>query len=148
MAKISKQHRDAIYERDENKCLQCGSAENLTIDHIVPTCKGGRNVLDNYQTMCEYCNGKKGNRIRDLRGLKVVGKIVIPKKKPKEPIPVSLMPFHGKEKIERINKEREKIVVSTTTFLANLKKKYPFAYSLIDENLWAWIYNNVVKETN
>lgn len=35
----------------------------LTKDHIHPVSKGGRNVLSNYQTMCEKCNSRKGDKI-------------------------------------------------------------------------------------
>lgn len=34
----------------------------MTKDHIVPKCNGGKNDLENYQTMCERCNTKKGKR--------------------------------------------------------------------------------------
>ena len=33
----------------------------FTKDHIIAKSKGGRNVLDNYQTMCIICNEIKGN---------------------------------------------------------------------------------------
>lgn len=33
----------------------------LTKDHIVPKSKGGRDHVDNMQTMCEACNQNKGN---------------------------------------------------------------------------------------
>lgn len=35
----------------------------MTKDHIVPASKGGDNKLHNYQTMCEVCNKKKGNKM-------------------------------------------------------------------------------------
>jgi len=35
----------------------------FTKDHILPKSKGGKNKLDNYQTMCVKCNGEKGNKI-------------------------------------------------------------------------------------
>lgn len=34
----------------------------MTKDHIVPKAKGGRDHLNNLQTMCEICNRKKGNQ--------------------------------------------------------------------------------------
>jgi len=34
----------------------------MTKDHIVPKSKGGPDRLDNYQTMCTHCNGRKGDK--------------------------------------------------------------------------------------
>lgn len=34
----------------------------MTKDHIVPQSMGGKNTLDNYQTMCVVCNARKGNK--------------------------------------------------------------------------------------
>jgi 5-methylcytosine-specific restriction endonuclease McrA len=78
MPKIGKQDRDFIYNRDGNKCLCCGSKENLTIDHVIPTVRGGENNRKNYQTLCKPCNMKKASRIRDFRELAMSGKIKIP----------------------------------------------------------------------
>lgn len=38
-----------------------GEEVMLTKDHIVPKSKDGKNALDNYQTMCYYCNHKKAD---------------------------------------------------------------------------------------
>lgn len=32
----------------------------MTKDHILPKCMGGKDNVDNMQTMCVYCNVKKG----------------------------------------------------------------------------------------
>ena len=49
----------------------CRSAENeiiLHVDHITPRYKGGRDELDNYQTLCNICNiGKSNKDETDLR---------------------------------------------------------------------------------
>lgn len=57
---ITKRKR-LVIERD-GKCAQCGSTENLTIDHIVPLVKGGTNAPLNLQTLCKKCNFKKADR--------------------------------------------------------------------------------------
>ena len=37
----------------------------ITVDHIIPLSKGGaREDLDNMQVMCQFCNSKKGDRIK------------------------------------------------------------------------------------
>lgn len=45
-----------LYAVDEN-----GKEILMTKDHIIPKSLGGKNHLDNYQTMCCICNNKKGN---------------------------------------------------------------------------------------
>lgn len=37
----------------------------MTKDHIYPKSKGGPDTLENLQTMCTYCNSKKGDTITD-----------------------------------------------------------------------------------
>lgn len=38
-----------------------GTEVMMTKDHIIPKSLGGKNCLENYQTMCSDCNGEKGN---------------------------------------------------------------------------------------
>ena len=35
----------------------------MTKDHIIPKSKGGKNTVDNMQTMCAICNEKKADKI-------------------------------------------------------------------------------------
>lgn len=35
----------------------------MTKDHIIPKAHGGENILENYQPMCEPCNGKKADKL-------------------------------------------------------------------------------------
>jgi 5-methylcytosine-specific restriction endonuclease McrA len=41
-----------------------GKPVMITRDHIIPRSLGGPNHFKNYQPMCAYCNGKKGNRVK------------------------------------------------------------------------------------
>lgn len=45
------------------KCAECGSTENLTVDHIIPLSRGGTNAPENLSVLCVSCNKRKGNRI-------------------------------------------------------------------------------------
>ena len=60
---ISEQVKNAVWRRDEGKCVQCGSNENLEFDHIIPHSKGGANTKRNIQLLCESCNRKKSDKI-------------------------------------------------------------------------------------
>jgi 5-methylcytosine-specific restriction endonuclease McrA len=61
---ITNSKRRKVYKRDGNKCCKCGTTKNLTVDHIVPLCRGGHNGMTNMQTLCEKCNLQKGDRIK------------------------------------------------------------------------------------
>lgn len=53
-----------ICPNDGSKHWDIYSNEHLmTIDHIIPKSKGGKNHIDNYQIMCASCNSKKGNKM-------------------------------------------------------------------------------------
>lgn len=46
-----------LYGIDDN-----GQEVLITKDHIIPKSKGGKDILENYQTMCIRCNEEKGNK--------------------------------------------------------------------------------------
>lgn len=60
---ISESVRHEVWRRDQGRCCQCGSQENLEFDHIIPFSKGGSNTARNIQLLCEVCNAKKRDRI-------------------------------------------------------------------------------------
>lgn len=52
-----------VWTRDGGACIRCGVKESLHFDHIIPVSKGGGNLADNIQLLCETCNLKKSNKI-------------------------------------------------------------------------------------
>ena len=60
---ITKSMRAEVYRRDNGRCVDCGSKENLHYDHILPVAKGGSTVTENLQLLCQTCNLSKGARI-------------------------------------------------------------------------------------
>jgi predicted restriction endonuclease len=61
-AAISQHKRKMVYERNQYRCVTCGSFKDLSVDHIIPASRGGSDDIDNLQTMCIPCNTKKGAR--------------------------------------------------------------------------------------
>jgi hypothetical protein len=49
-----------VWQRDERKCVKCGSNQNLEFDHIIPLAMGGSNTARNLQLLCADCNRSKG----------------------------------------------------------------------------------------
>lgn len=57
--------RRNLWRRDKRRCQYCGqepSADEITIDHIVPKSKGGLSSFANCVLCCLVCNLKKGDR--------------------------------------------------------------------------------------
>jgi len=63
--------RFKILKRDRYTCVKCGQspAKNnsveLEIDHITPISKGGKNDVENLQTLCKKCNQGKKNKYNE-----------------------------------------------------------------------------------
>ncbi len=56
-------NRTNIILRDKNKCQYCGNnfpTEQLTLDHVIPKSRGGKNTWLNLVAACKKCNQKKG----------------------------------------------------------------------------------------
>ena len=62
----SKNIKDILYGKQHGHCAGCEvhfPYRNLTIDHIIPTSKGGQDMDENKQLLCQSCNSMKGNRM-------------------------------------------------------------------------------------
>lgn len=51
-----------VMVRDRYRCVYCGSDKDLTIDHVLPVSRGGKQVWENLVTACISCNQKKRDR--------------------------------------------------------------------------------------
>jgi 5-methylcytosine-specific restriction endonuclease McrA len=79
-----------IYKRDGNACVYCNSADRLTLDHVLPRSRGGRDSWDNLVTACQRCNTEKGDRTPEEADMKM-------RHKPFRPSFIMyLRDFHGK----------------------------------------------------
>jgi 5-methylcytosine-specific restriction endonuclease McrA len=63
--------RKNVMRRDGSQCQYCGSRDRLTIDHVRPKSRGGRETWDNLVTACVPCNNTKGNKTPDEADMKL-----------------------------------------------------------------------------
>ena len=66
-----KVNRNRIYRRDGYECVYCGSKKELTLDHVIPKSKGGKNEWTNLVTSCFNCNVKKRDRTPEEAKMKM-----------------------------------------------------------------------------
>jgi hypothetical protein len=62
--------RRSIHTRDGHKCVYCGSTRDLTIDHVIPASRGGKNSWENLVCACIKCNTLKGARTPEEANMK------------------------------------------------------------------------------
>jgi 5-methylcytosine-specific restriction endonuclease McrA len=70
--KIKEGEWSYLKNKYNNTCLACGKKEpeiKLSLDHVVPLIRGGKNLIDNSQPLCISCNSKKGTKIIDYRNI-------------------------------------------------------------------------------
>ena len=78
-------NRRNIFARDANQCQYCGKffpTSELSLDHVLPTCRGGETRWENLVCSCVKCNVRKGGRTPTEAGLKLVCKPIRPKRSP------------------------------------------------------------------
>ena len=68
---IPKNFRTEVWKRDNGVCQYCGHPldfEGFEIDHVVPTSRGGPNVIENMRLSCFSCNSSK--RAHDIEAIR------------------------------------------------------------------------------
>jgi 5-methylcytosine-specific restriction endonuclease McrA len=52
-----------VWQRDQGRCVECGSRESLEYDHIIAVANGGATTERNIQLLCMTCNRKKSSGV-------------------------------------------------------------------------------------
>lgn len=47
----------------DSPCMYCGSADDITIEHVVPLIRGGEHSMKNVGPACRSCNSSKQNQL-------------------------------------------------------------------------------------
>lgn len=58
-------HKKVLFNRDNWRCQYCNVSlckETITIDHLLPSSRGGTTTWFNCVAACKLCNKKKGNK--------------------------------------------------------------------------------------
>ncbi len=53
--------RQNVFKRDNFECQYCGTRRDLTLDHVMPSSRGGAHTWTNLVTACKRCNARKGD---------------------------------------------------------------------------------------
>ena len=55
-------NRKNVIRRDNGRCQYCGATDRaMTVDHVIPRLRGGKETWDNLVCACEKCNNRKGD---------------------------------------------------------------------------------------
>ena len=66
--------RKNVLRRDGHSCQYCRSRDRLTIDHVLPKSRGGKDTWENLVAACVPCNNRKGNRTPEEAGMTLLRK--------------------------------------------------------------------------
>jgi len=66
--------RQNIFKRDNFECQYCGTKRDLTLDHVLPSSKGGKHSWTNLVTACKRCNARKGDYTPEQAGMELARK--------------------------------------------------------------------------
>jgi 5-methylcytosine-specific restriction endonuclease McrA len=73
--------KKVLFNRDGWKCQYCSTKlgwHNITIDHVLPSSRGGTTTWLNCVTSCKPCNRSKADQTPDEAGMRLLKKPAIP----------------------------------------------------------------------
>ncbi len=73
--------KKVLFNRDSWKCQFCGvklCSNTITIDHVMPSSRGGELSWSNCVSACKSCNKKKANRTPEEAGMRLLQRPVMP----------------------------------------------------------------------
>jgi len=85
-AAVLRYSRRNILLRDKSTCQYCSkrvTGKDATMDHVLPSSRGGKSSWENIVTACCKCNNKKDNRTPKEAGMKLLKEPVKPKPRTK-----------------------------------------------------------------
>jgi hypothetical protein len=71
----------SLMKRDNSQCQYCGKklkVSEITIDHVMPKSRGGKNSFLNCVISCMPCNNRKDSKTLEESGLKLIKKPCAP----------------------------------------------------------------------
>lgn len=67
--------RRLLFERDRHLCAYCGQMfpdSQLSIEHVIPRSRGGKDSWMNFVTACKRCNAHKADRTPEEAGMRLL----------------------------------------------------------------------------
>lgn len=69
---ISQKVKEIVWERDNQRCIICGSHYAMPNAHFIPRSKGGLGIEQNIVTLCSECHHKTDNTSQRQQMLSII----------------------------------------------------------------------------
>jgi hypothetical protein len=79
---VARFRKRILYNRDNWSCQYCQKKLNwnsVTIDHVIPKCKGGKTTWRNCVVCCKSCNRYKGSKLPQEANMQLIKQPVEPR---------------------------------------------------------------------
>lgn len=79
---VSRFRKRILYNRDNWVCQYCNKKlgwSTVTIDHVIPKCRGGKTTWRNCVVCCKQCNRNKGSKLPQEANMKLLKQPAEPK---------------------------------------------------------------------